>query len=58
LREGATSVEVNGVDVDIASEYNRRGWVPAKPRASRKLTPAERVAKLEAQLEAARALVS
>jgi hypothetical protein len=50
LREGATSVEINGASVDIAAEYAKRGWVPAKARASRKLTVEERIAKLQAQL--------
>lgn len=58
LREGATTVVVNGAEVDIASEYNARGWVPAKPRVSRKLTPEQRVAKLEAALAAAKAELS
>lgn len=53
LREGATEVVVNGSPVVISEEYARRGWKPAAPRVSRKLTPEQRVAKLTEQLAAA-----
>lgn len=55
LASGETSVEVGGRTVEIAAEYAARGWKPAQPRKSRKLSPEDRVARLREQLAKAEA---
>lgn len=56
LREGATEATLaDGRVVVIAEAYEARGWQPAKPRVSRKLSPEARVARLREQLAAAEA---
>lgn len=59
LRDGQTEATLDdGRTIVIAEAYEARGWKPAAPRKSKKATPAERVAKLRAQLAEAEAALT